>query len=136
MSLYLAKDYYSRSVMRLQALNTLLNVGAFPDVVREAQELSELLLKGLLRSCGIDPPKVHDVGPSLTQYSTLLPEAARDNLPQIIVISRSLRKEREICFYGDEDLIPLDSFTKQDAQSAIEKCNWLLSLLGPYFESL
>jgi HEPN domain-containing protein len=38
------------------------------DVVGESQEIVELALKGLLRSCGIDPPRIHDVsdvlGPS------------------------------------------------------------------------
>jgi HEPN domain-containing protein len=31
------------------------------DVVGESQEIVELALKGLLRSCGIDPPRIHDV---------------------------------------------------------------------------
>jgi HEPN domain-containing protein len=136
MSKYLAKDYYLRSGMRLKALETLANEGAYPDVVRESQELSELLLKGLLRACGIDPPKVHDVGPSLAQFESLLPEEVRTNLQKIIEISRSLRKEREISFYGDDDLIPLNSFTIEDAQNAIAKCTWLHQLLTPFFQSL
>jgi HEPN domain-containing protein len=136
MAKYLALDYYARSGMRLKALDTLLNEGAFPDVVRESQELSELLLKGLLRACGIDPPKVHDVGPSLFQYESLLPEAVRTNLQKVVELSRSLRKEREISFYGDDDLIPLNSYTVEDAKNAIAKCKWLYELLTPFFQSL
>ena len=136
MSKYLAKDYYVRSGMRLKALQTLLDCGGYPDVVRESQELTELLLKGLLRACGIDPPKVHDVGPSLSQFQMLLPDAVKSNLQKIIEISRSLRKEREISFYGDDDFIPLDSFTKEEAENAITKCKWLFNLLTPFFESI
>jgi HEPN domain-containing protein len=132
----LAIDYYIRSGMRLKALDTLLNLGAYPDVVREAQELSELLLKGMLRGCGIDPPKVHDVGPSLVQYARLLPNDVQSSLQEVVAISRFLRKEREISFYGDDDLIPLNSYTQDDANDAIKKCTWLFELLTPFFESL
>jgi len=45
----LAQDYYKRSIMRAKALKVLLDEGAFPDVVRESQEIVELLLKGFLR---------------------------------------------------------------------------------------
>jgi HEPN domain-containing protein len=34
----------------------------YSDVVREAQEIVELALKGMLRQIGIEPPKWHDVG--------------------------------------------------------------------------
>ena len=35
------------------------------ELVREAQELVELATKALLRQVGIDPSRLHDVGPVL-----------------------------------------------------------------------
>jgi HEPN domain-containing protein len=132
----LAKDYFIRSTKRLVSLRTLLQEESYPDVVREAQELTELLLKGLMRSLALDPPRVHDVGPSLQQYKALLPAFVQSELPKIIHYSRILRKDREISFYGDDDLIPLDSYTQEQAQEAIDFCSWLLELLRPWFENI
>lgn len=58
----LAQSYLKKASDRLDVLELLLGKGAYSDVVREAQELVELALKGMLRSIGIEPPKVHDVG--------------------------------------------------------------------------
>ena len=38
------------------------------DVVREAQELVEWVLKGVLRAVGVEPPKFHDVGALLVEH--------------------------------------------------------------------
>lgn len=57
----LAHEYFKKSKIRLKALYVLRDEGGYSDVVRESQELVELLLKGLLRLIGIDPPKWHDV---------------------------------------------------------------------------
>lgn len=64
----LARSYFSRARKRLAALRALMQEEAFPDVVREAQELVELALKGMLRWVGIDPPKWHDVGSILKEH--------------------------------------------------------------------
>ncbi len=52
----LAFDYVHRAAVRLQALDVLFEAESWPDVVREAQEVVELALKGLLRSVGVVPP--------------------------------------------------------------------------------
>ncbi|MFZ5511165.1 MAG: HEPN domain-containing protein [Pseudomonadota bacterium] len=67
----LARSYFSRARKRLAALRALMQEEAFPDVVREAQELVELALKGMLRWVGIDPPKWHDVGSILKEHRAL-----------------------------------------------------------------
>lgn len=43
------------------APDTLFDGGGWADVVRESQEVVELALKGLLRGCGIEAPRIHDV---------------------------------------------------------------------------
>ncbi|MDW8002943.1 MAG: HEPN domain-containing protein [Deltaproteobacteria bacterium] len=45
----LAKSYIKKANDRLDILDLLLKKGAYSDVVREAQEIVELALKGLLR---------------------------------------------------------------------------------------
>lgn len=55
----LARSYFSRVRKRRKALEVLLQESAFADVVREAQELVELVLKGMLRArarLGAAPP--------------------------------------------------------------------------------
>ena len=57
----LAADHVRRAQARLRALDTLFEAQSWADVVREAQELVELALKGLLRDSGVEPPRLHDV---------------------------------------------------------------------------
>ncbi len=64
----LGRSYLSKATKRLKILPVLLQEEAFSDVVREAQEIVELALKGALRLIGIEPPKIHDVGPLLLEY--------------------------------------------------------------------
>ena len=89
-------------------------------MVREAQELVELALKGMLRQLGLDPPKWHDVGPILVEQSHLLPTELRSSVGKLAAISRWLRKEREFAFYGDIDLIPTEEYVQEDAQRALD----------------
>jgi HEPN domain-containing protein len=58
----LAESYLEQCRLRLEVLRILHERGGWFDVVREAQELVELALKGMLRAVGIDPPKIHEVG--------------------------------------------------------------------------
>ena len=51
----LARAYLVRAEKRLTALAVLRDEGAHSDVVREAQELVELALKGMLRAVGVRP---------------------------------------------------------------------------------
>ncbi len=49
----LAFSYLQKSIARLDILTLLLNKEDYSDVIREAQEIVELCLKGILRSAGI-----------------------------------------------------------------------------------
>jgi hypothetical protein len=64
----LARSYLAKARVRLKALAVLRDEGGYSDVVREAQELVELALKGMLRAVGIEPPKFHDVGGLLVEH--------------------------------------------------------------------
>lgn len=122
----LAESYLQKATKRLRVLDILLEEEAFSDVVREAQELVELALKGILRYVGIDPPKWHDVGPILAEHVTLLSEELRESLPKLAEISKRLRREREFAFYGDIDFIPTEEYTRQDALKAISDARFVV----------
>ena len=114
----LARSYLRKASDRLDVLEVLLEKGAYSDVVREAQELVELALKGMLRAIGIEPPKLHDVGRLLLDYRERFPEAVRHELADFADISKRLRKERELAFYGDLDFIPTEEYSLEDARTA------------------
>ena len=114
----LARSYLRKASDRLDVLEVLLQKGAYSDVVREAQALVELALKGMLRAIGIEPPKLHDVGRLLLDYRERFPEAVRHELTDFAGISKRLRKERELAFYGDLDFIPTEEYSPEDARTA------------------
>lgn len=114
----LARSYLEKARKRRRVLQVLLEEEAYSDVVREAQELVELALKGMLRHVGVDPPKWHDVGPILLEQQAVFPEPLRGDLPQLAAISKWLRKEREFSFYGDIDFIPTEEYSREDGERA------------------
>src|SRR3972149_8383970 len=88
----LAQSYLTKVEKRLKALAVLKAEGANSDVVREAQELVELALKGMLRAVGVEPPKFHDVGGLLVEHGAKFVPAVRERLPRAAEISRRLRR--------------------------------------------
>ena len=115
----LAADYLDRSRHRLKALDMLFQEQSWADVVRESQEIVEIALKALLRSCRIEVPRIHDVSPLLKENLGTLPACIREKVPELARISRSLRRDRELAFYGSEDLTPSKFYQRDDAEKAL-----------------
>jgi len=116
----LAESYLKKALDRLDVLDLLFKKGAFSDVIRESQETVELSLKGMLRFVGVEPPKIHDVGGLLLEHKDKFPEDISKRLKKLAEISKRLRKERELAFYGDIDFIPTEEYTREDAKEAIK----------------
>ncbi len=114
----LAEDYLGRAEVRLRVLDAYIAEKSWADVVRESQEAVELALKALLRFSHIDIPRVHDVGDALEQNRSKLPREASERLEELCAISRDLRRDRELAFYGSEDLTPSDFYREADALKA------------------
>ena len=125
----LAKNYLNRSVSRIKMLKFLLEEEAYPDTIRESQETVELLLKAVLRSIGIDPPKVHDVSKALIEVKELLSPDFQSHLDRIQSISRYLRKERELSFYGEIDFIPSENYGEEEAKRAVLDTEFIYNLV-------
>ena len=128
-NLGLAKDYITRANKRLKAVEALLKEESWSDVVRESQEVVELALKSLLRACSIEVPRIHDVSPILEQNERRLPQRIQLELAKICTISRQLRRDRELAFYGSEDLTPSEFYKEVDATTAYRDAKWIVELV-------
>ncbi|MGB9749829.1 MAG: HEPN domain-containing protein [Caldisericia bacterium] len=128
MNIDLAKSYFLKSKKRLKALKILFEEQDFSDVIREAQEIVELSIKGMLMYKGIDVPKKHDVSDLLIEYIDLYDTEISKNFEKIREISKYLRKEREFSFYGDIDFIPTNEYNEEDARKALEDAFLVVSI--------
>lgn len=126
----LSRDYLNRCRARLGAIDYLLSQDSFADVVRETQEAVELMLKGVLRHCQIDPPHWHDVSSILEEEKAVLPPGIAAELERIQKLSKTLRKERELAFYGDDDFIPGREYDREIAEKFITEAKWLFALVS------
>ena len=132
-SVSLAKSYLKKAIDRLDILDLLLKKGAYSDVVREAQEIVELCLKGMLRFVGVEPPKYHDVSPMMIEHKDRFRDISHEDIMKMAKISKKLRKEREFSFYGDIDFIPTEEYTIDDAQDAMDGAHFVLEKVRKLF---
>ena len=128
----LAADHLRRASARLIALDALYDAESWADVVRQSQEAVELALKGLLRASGVDPPRVHDVAGVLEAERHRLPAALAEDLPRLAAASRSLRRDRELAFYGAEDLTPSEFYGQRDAEEARSAARFVVERVRPH----
>jgi len=80
----------------------------------------------MLRSVGVEPPKIHDVGGLLLEHKEKFPKNIAKNFKRLAEISKRLRKERELAFYGDIDFIPTEEYTEDDAKGAIRDTRFIV----------
>lgn len=69
----LARDYFARSPKRMKAIDVRFREESWPDVVRERQEVVELLRRAVLRSFGLPAPFSHDRSEALAEHAARLP---------------------------------------------------------------
>ncbi len=122
----LVKDYIDRAQIRLGSVEYLYSKKSWADVVRESQEIVELALKALLRFSHIDVPRIHDVSGILTEEKAKLPKDIEAHLEKLCDISRSLRRDRELAYYGSEDLTPSEFYQQKDAKLAMESAHFVV----------
>ena len=130
----LAADYITRAGWRVKALDVLFEGESWADVVRESQEVVELALKALLRACGIDPPRVHDVSDVLLDERDRLPAALHPEIDMLAAASRELRRDRELAFYGAEDLTPSEFYVRADAERARTSARRVVELVAAHID--
>lgn len=118
-NLRLGQSYVERAQGRAPFLRKMQAAGLHADVVRESQEVVELALKGLLHMIGVDPPKEHDLSKLVARERTRLPPTVAADVSDIRRMSKRLRRERELSFYGSEDFIPTEEYAESDSTEAI-----------------
>jgi len=124
----LAAAYLKKASVRLEILPAYIEKEGYSDAVREAQEIVELATKAMLRMVGIDPPKWHDVSALIAEHSARFPDSVQAKIPELVVLSQRLRKEREIAMYGDIDMIPTSLYSKADAERALAEATLAVEL--------
>lgn len=127
-NLDLAEDYLFRAENRLAAIEVLMERKSHADVVRESQEVVELCLKSLLRRSKIEVPRLHDVSSVLEEFSTKLPKKIQAHIARLCQVSRSMRRDRELSYYGSEDLTPSEFYNNEDAKEAFDDAKWVFSI--------
>jgi HEPN domain-containing protein len=125
----LAQSYLIKARARLKILPVLVEERAWSDVIREAQEIVELALKGMLRAVGVDPPHWHDVGGMLQEHRERF-ASVDEFIDRLAATSAWLRKEREFAFYGEIDLIPTERYTEADASKASGEAEVVVAIAG------
>ncbi|MCX7917488.1 MAG: HEPN domain-containing protein [bacterium] len=116
----LINSYLNRAKVRREVLNQLMEKKDYSDVIREAQEVIELLEKSILLHLNITPPKWHDVVDLLVKHSEKWDIEIKEKLKKIEKECKWLRSQRELSFYGDMDFIPEEFYNKKDAERAIK----------------
>ncbi len=125
----LAEAYLQKATARIDVLELLSAKQAWSDVVREAQEIVELALKGMLRYVGVEPPKWHDVGGTVREYRDRFPALLPEELDRLVAVSSWLRKERESSLYGDIDFIPTEQYGPDAGRRALDDATFVLDVV-------
>ncbi len=91
-------------------------------VVRRAQEVVELCLKGLLKALGAEYPRRHDVGDAFAEaVAAKRLELDADRVERIKAISSYLARDRAPAFYMEQD------FTQEQAEQAKADARFVLT---------
>ena len=124
----MARSYILQAGEILQEAKTLNRRRVWNLVVRRSQGVVELSLKAALRVIGIETMKMHDVGSLLRVHREKFPASFRREVGRLSAISRRLRMEREVSFYGEEETgtAPQDLYGREDAARYIEEAAYVL----------
>jgi HEPN domain-containing protein len=128
----LARDYLRRARTRRLTPDTFIAAGLHGDVMREAQEIVELVPKGTLRFVGVDPPKRHDVHEVVGRFLDRLPDGWTQVVRELRATLDRLAEERGRAFYGDEvtDTPASELYGPDDARQAVAIADRLLAMYG------
>jgi HEPN domain-containing protein len=126
----MARDYLQRARARRIAVDALFTARGYADVVRESQDVVELVLKGALRFVGVEPPKRHDVHVTVEEFIERFPPEWRRTVAELREALDRLAADRAPAFYGDEaEGVPASElFGEDDGRRAMTVADRLLEL--------
>jgi HEPN domain-containing protein len=122
-SLRVARSYLRQAEARLEDAEDALGEENHPYAVRLSQECVELSLKAVLKSVGIEYPKVHEVSYVLEEIGNRFPGWFRAEIGYMADSSKLLFKKREPSLYGDEEALlpPNMVMSEDDARDATQR---------------
>ncbi len=122
-SLRVARSFLRQARARLEDAEDAHTEGNHPYAVRLSQECVELSLKAVLKSVGIEYPKVHEVSFVLEEIEERFPSWFRTEIGYMAESSRLLFKKREPSLYGDEEALlpPNGVMSEEDARDATQR---------------
>jgi HEPN domain-containing protein len=125
-----ARDYLEQAQARRIAVGALFSTRAYPSVVRESQDVVELILKGAFRFVSVEPAKRYDVDDLVEQFIDRFPEEWRQVIGELGPALTQLAQDRAPAFYGREaeDIPPSELFSEADARRAMAVADRLLDL--------
>ena len=126
----MGRRYVEEALGRVELVRAAFDRRLFAATVREAQEATELFLKGALRLVAVEPARTHDVAELLRRESHRFPDWFRNAAEHLASISTEMAGDRGIAFYGDErqELGPQELFDEADARRAVQNLEYVASL--------
>ncbi len=120
----MAKGLFEQAKSSLQAARQAVRDGHWAYAVRTSQDASELSLKALLLSAGVEPPKRHDLGGALRKNEDRLRRLGlgADEVESLARTAGSLAEDRSKALYGDErHKVPASRlYEEKDARDALK----------------
>lgn len=122
-SLRVAESYLRQARARLEDALDAMRDENYPYAVRLSQECVELSLKAVLKTIGIEYPKVHDVSDIFPEIRDRLPDWFKAEIDFLQKSSKLLFKKREPSLYGEEEILlsPNEVMNRTDAEDATSR---------------
>jgi HEPN domain-containing protein len=129
-SIRLAEAFLDRARTRLKALDALRAEADFSDVVREARDIVDLCIRGMLRVMDIEVSRWREAGEILQENIRRFPPEIVAHEERLMGILKDLAQANEIP-PSDEDQTPhppVDKMNIADADRATAEAEWVLGI--------
>jgi HEPN domain-containing protein len=129
-SIRLAEAFLDRARTRLQALDALRAEADFSDVVREARDIVDLCIRGMLRVMDIEVSRWREAGEILQENIRRFPTEIVAHEERLMGILKDLAQANEIP-PSDEDPVPhavIEKMNIADADRATAEAEWVLGI--------
>ena len=129
-SIRLAEAFLDRARTRLKALDALRAEADFSDVVREARDIVDLCIRGMLRVMDIEVSRWREAGEILQENIRRFPSEIVAHEERLMGILKDLAQANEIP-PSDEDPVPhavVEKMNIGDADRATAEAEWVLGI--------
>lgn len=129
-SIRLAEAFLDRARTRLQALDALRAEADFSDVVREARDIVDLCIRGMLRVMDIEVSRWREAGEILQENIRRFPSEIVAHEERLMGILKDLAQANQIP-PSDEEPVPhavIEKMNIADADRATAEAEWVLGI--------